>query len=299
VAGEDARLKSGIKMAEDELNLIKNQIQQTLLDIREHILDDTNPFNEVANTLGDDEEVAIEDSGGAAGAPARQRNADGPSDSAEDGDESSEELDPEDDEDLSEEEMFDDDLEDEFEEVPEDDVYGSEPVSSSGGYPSNQPMDAPIDEFEPEAHEEIFEDDALDDYADEVDADGSQQEDAVAQDTAESEMAADGEMDLIKLASLVRWVAVTQSRLGPQRTAILLDTYEVAGRISPKVRGVMGMICELTDEDSDGSVPVRDIIASMVRMEGVLSVSSDSSDPNRLLGMLLELDDDPLDRLVA
>jgi hypothetical protein len=294
-------MKAGLKTAEDELNLIKNQIQQTLLDIREHILDVTNPFNDVEKALADDEEVAIEDSGAGASAGAvEEGEAGASSDSADEADESSDEFDSEDDDALAEDEMFDDGLQDEgFEEIPEDDVYGSEPMSGGGGYPSDQAFDAPIDEFEPELDDEIVEDDALDDLDDEVEDADSGQEDAVPQDTAESEMAADGEMDLIKLASLVRWVAVTQSRLGPQRTEILLDTYQAAGRISSRVRGVMGMICELADEDPDGSIPVRDIIASMVRMEGVLSVGSDSSNPNRLLGMLLELDDDPLDRLAA
>ena len=304
MAGEDARMKAGLKTAEDELNLIKNQIQQTLLDIREHILDVTNPFNDAASPVGDEEEVAIEDSGAGAAAGAVQDGEPGAtSDSDEQGDESSEDIDSEDDEALAEDEMFDDGLsDDEFEEIPEDDVYGSDPMSGGGygdGYPPEQALGSPIDEYDPEADEEIVEDDTLDELSDEVGDADSGQEDAVSQDTAKSEMAADGELDLIKLASLVRWVAVTQSRLGPQRTELLLNTYEAAGRISPKIRSVMGMICDLAEEDPDGSVPVRDIIASMVRMEGVLSVGSDASNPNRLLGMLLELDDDPLDRLVA
>ena len=33
-----------VRVLEEELVLVKNQIQQTLLDIREHILDLTNPF---------------------------------------------------------------------------------------------------------------------------------------------------------------------------------------------------------------------------------------------------------------
>ncbi|MCH7906752.1 MAG: hypothetical protein IIC29_01935 [Chloroflexi bacterium] len=33
-----------VRVLEEELVLVKNQIQQTLLDIREHLLDLTNPF---------------------------------------------------------------------------------------------------------------------------------------------------------------------------------------------------------------------------------------------------------------
>ena len=305
MAGEDARLKSGLKTAEDELNLIKNQIQQTLLDIREHILDVTNPFNDVEKALGDEEEMAIEDSGGGGGGgggSVEDGLSDASADSAGEDEESSEELDSEEGDALSEDEMYDDDLpEEDFEEIPEDDVYGSDPMSGGGygdPYPPEQMYDAPLDELEP-GEEEILDDDVLDELTDDVEEPEDVQEDAVTENTAENAMVADGELDLIKLASLVRWVAVTQSRLGPQRTEVLLDTYVAAGRISAQVRNVMGLISDMADEDPDGSIPVRDIIASMVRMEGVLSVGTGSSSPNRLLGMLLELDDDPLDRLAA
>ncbi|MDA1256827.1 MAG: hypothetical protein O3C10_03170 [Chloroflexi bacterium] len=33
-----------VRVLEEELVLVKNQVQQTLLDIREHLLDLTNPF---------------------------------------------------------------------------------------------------------------------------------------------------------------------------------------------------------------------------------------------------------------
>ena len=82
MAGEDARLNAGLKTAEDELNLIKNQIQQTLLDIREHILDVTNPFNNVTpEMVDDDEELNIEDGGGdLAGAAGDGEGSDGSGD---------------------------------------------------------------------------------------------------------------------------------------------------------------------------------------------------------------------------
>ena len=71
MAAEDTRMKAGLKTAEDELNLIKNQVQQTLLDIREHILDATNPFNAIGDALTDEDDLEFEDDlmgGGAGGA---------------------------------------------------------------------------------------------------------------------------------------------------------------------------------------------------------------------------------------
>ncbi len=53
----------------------------------------------------------------------------------------------------------------------------------------------------------------------------------------------------------------------------------------------------LAEEDPSAPVPVREIVASMVRMEGVLGASQ-STDSTRLLSMLMDVSEDPLD-LVA
>ena len=132
MAGEDARLKAGLKSAEDELNLIKNQIQQTLLDIREHILDVTNPFNSVApEDLDDDEEMSIEDSGGA-GAGADGADGEGGEGEGLDGEseEDLETLDEEAGEDLLME--GDEGLGEELEEIPEDE-YIEDGAGGGGG----------------------------------------------------------------------------------------------------------------------------------------------------------------------
>lgn len=39
-----------VRVLEEELVLVKNQIQQSLLDIREHLLDLTNPFKPIKRT---------------------------------------------------------------------------------------------------------------------------------------------------------------------------------------------------------------------------------------------------------
>lgn len=39
-----------VRVLEEELVLVKNQIQQSLLDIREHLLDLTNPFKPITRT---------------------------------------------------------------------------------------------------------------------------------------------------------------------------------------------------------------------------------------------------------
>lgn len=104
-------------------------------------------------------------------------------------------------------------------------------------------------------------------------------------------------VDLLTLASLVRWTAITRERIGANRLDILLDAYEMAGRISPQMKNVVRALSALGDEDEDG-IPVRDVVTAMVRMEGVIN-SEETRESNRLLGLLLEMDEDPLDYLAA
>ena len=54
----------------------------------------------------------------------------------------------------------------------------------------------------------------------------------------------------------------------------------------------------LTEEDPAEIVPVREIVSAMVRMEGVLEISA-GTESTRLLSMLMDVDDDPIDRMVA
>ncbi|MEX0762842.1 MAG: hypothetical protein WD208_00685 [Dehalococcoidia bacterium] len=295
MAGEDARLKAGLKTVEDELNLIKNQVQQTLLDIREHILDVTNPFTDVESGLAQDDQSVL----GSASDLIGSSSAVSPS--AASAPVEDEVLGQEPDEDSgteeSEESLESDDAgdyEDEFAEIPDDDVFGG----GMGNDPGMSDLMGPEEILEEDQPEEDFE---FDDTEEEA---GGQQDLEDQQAVADAPSAAgkpaaaavEAEMDLVTLAGLVRWVSVTSRRLGRHRMDILLDTYEMAGRISPRVKGIIRTLCSLGDEDPDGEVPVRDIVASMVRMEGVLSVNG-TSDSNRLLGLLLDLDEDPLDRL--
>jgi hypothetical protein len=314
LAGEDARLKAGLKSAEDELNLIKNQIQQTLLDIREHILDVTNPFNSVVPEMLDDdeEEMTIEDAGGDAGGG----DAGGGDEIIEEGDgEGTDDLESLEDSLPPEEEILSEDdgmVGDEYEDVPGDEVIDDGGGGSGGLMDMLEPEpeeeeedlveDFELDEEEPETPEleaDIEEEEQMEPVlpSDELPIDPEEpmsSGDGVA-DAVAAALAAD--VDLLTMASLVRWTAVTRERIGANRLDILLDAYELAGRISPQMKNVVRTLSMLGDEDADG-IPVKDIVTAMVRMEGVLN-SDENRESNRLLGLLLEMDDDPLDRLAA
>ncbi len=322
MAGEDARLKAGLKSAEDELNLIKNQIQQTLLDIREHILDVTNPFNSVVpELLDDDEEMSIEDSGGVGG-EAGADGEDGVSEGEGEGEEIEGEGEGEAEEDIESVEdagadevlMEDgDSVADEYEDVPEDEIIEDGGGSGGGGGLMDLLEDAADEEEAEEEESEGFE---LDDEEQmpEFEADIESEEltdpqlleDALPE--GELESSGDGvadavaaalvaDVDLLTMASLVRWTAVTRERLGANRLDILLDAYEMAGRLTPQMKNVVRALSALGEEDEDG-IPVRDVVTAMVRMDGVIN-SEENRESNRLLGLLLEMDEDPLDHLAA
>lgn len=321
MAGEDARLKAGLKSAEDELNLIKNQIQQTLLDIREHILDVTNPFNSVApEMLDDDEEVSIEDGGGMGG------EAGTDSESAVDGEGGDEIVEDEEgiglEEDLEsmedgvgEEVLVDDgdSIADEYEDVPEDSYMDDGGSGGSGGGLMEMLASEPEDEEEPEGFELDDEEETTPEFEADIEDEGLMEPGLTEDSMPEEELenlgsSGDGvadavsaalvaDVDLLTMASLVRWTAVTRERLGANRLDILLDAYEMAGRISPQMKNVVRSLSALGDEDDDG-IPVRDVVTAMVRMDGVIN-SGENRESNRLLGLLLDMDDDPLDHLAA
>ena len=327
MAAEDARMKAGLKTAEDELNLIKNQVQQTLLDIREHILDVTNPFNAVDDALTDEDEIEFDDvmggggsgpagAAGAAGADGADAEGNGEGDGDDGEGDGGEDLESADGDGESVEELIDDAADDPVEEIIEeipDDGYVVEEIIDDGGGGGGMPSAvADSDEYfeeEEEIPEEIEEEFKLDEEPADTEQEPELEGSGTAQDGTDAVDGADGaadsalapltaNFDVLTMAGLVRWVAVTTDRLGANRTEIMLDAFEAAGRIAPSTRVVLHHLMALTEEDPSVQVPVREIVSAMVRMEGVLDTSA-GTDSNRLLSMLMDVEDDPLDRLIA
>ena len=309
MAAEEARIKAGLKTAEDELNLIKNQVQQTLLDIREYILDASNPFNSIDNALTDEDEIEFGNdlASGASGAAGAAGAAGADTDGDPDDDESSSE-DDESLEDLNDdvaESEIDDDLGDEIVEDYPDDSYSDDEIIDDGrsNYGMMPSYSDPREYFEEEeAPEPVDEGFAVDEEpeaetTEESAKDDAQQAGAEASSPA-SPNALAADFDVLTMAGLVRWVAVTTDRLGANRTDIMLDAFEAAGRITPATRSVLHHLMALTEEDPGQAVPVREIVSAMVRMEGVMD-SNTGSPSTRLLSLLMDVDDDPLDRLIA
>ena len=283
----DSRLENSVKNAEDELSLIKNQIQQTLLDIREHVLDSTNPF--VLPAFPGLEEGA----GGSVDATEGADGAAGSEGATGEGE--------------SEEEVSEDAVVEEGEGIGEPGLEEEEIVESELGSPGDEEVvvDSIEDPGEDEAHFEDFEDEEQEPLEEEFPEDALEEEEELGEDgedadddESETTQASRPEpLDIISLASLVRWVAATLERVGRARLEVLLDAYEQSGRMSPEVKTVARTLCELADEDPYSRIPVRDIVGAMMRLEGVLG--HDDGQDNRLLSLIFQDEYEPADSLVA
>ncbi|GEM_PF-3008661 len=315
MAGEEVRLKSTIKSLEDELNLIKNQVQQTLLDIREHILDVTNPFNNATVLLADAKPGGGPGAAGAPGASGAQENKA----AKEEPEKPLEEILPPEDKSAQQEVPG----------LPEDDVLAmdtdtsTQMVADAGPSVSVSAGDAGGGEAfeiedEPEAEEEQEEEAAEEEAEPEEEEKAAGKEEETAEEEEEPETteevieeveepdnaagqgswppAAALRLDLVTLAALVRWVSVSMESLGRNRVEVVLDAYEAAGRINPQVKAVIKMLCALQDEEPDEPLPVREVLAALVRMEGVLG-GEENGAAHRLMAILLDDEMEPLTRL--
>lgn len=262
----ETRLENALKSAEEELNLIKNQIQQTLVDIREYLLESTNPFVLPAFP---GLEPATEDS---ALADSKPDSTDAEEEDEEEGVEGdTDEISDETGEPEDEEEFLEEGLED----PGEEDLL----FDDSTGAPADTDPFAELDEDDEPEDEEDSEEPAGEQGLDMARGAGLQA------------------MDFISLVSLLRWVSATLDRMGRSRLEVLLDAYEQSGRISAEVKAIALTLCELADEDPESGIPVRDVVRAMMRFEGVLG--NENPDGARLLSILFDDDLEQRDSLFA
>ncbi|MCH7738767.1 MAG: hypothetical protein IIC93_01305 [Chloroflexi bacterium] len=331
-----------VKNLESELSLLKNQVQQTLLDIREHVLEFTNPFTAEARLVRAWQERT---------AQAAQTNLGGEADL--------ESLLETDDEILEEAPApaaatatapppADDDDWDEFEDeepldvapqataaADDDPELDLEPEVNDTG-PEAQPLadfeDEPFGDGEWEDPYEEDEDDLGAEYDDTDEITDIEQDDGEVEEmqVEESEVPSPLEqepvseqpappepnpaeaapqpqppvpapqesvqqilrkapgMDMITLISLVRWVDKNTERIGKDRVMVILDIYAMSGRITEETRDIVKRLCALGRND-ETRVPVRDVVAAMLTIDGVLDERV--SESQRLMSMLY---DEPL-----
>ncbi len=310
--------ESRINTLESELSLLKNQVQQTLLDIREHVLEFTNPFTAEARLVRAWHERTAQAAQTNLTGSAVALGADFESlldASPVEGDEAAPVAEPAAaDFDTSASALFEDDP------IPaepaaatpelpvEEDAYDDSGVMDADfgetevteGYEPPQPEIELEEEFgEPaEVYEEteILPEPELEPEPS-AEAEPVEETPRVMESSREpapepEPLRADPDMDLLRLSSLVRWVDQNTRRIGKDRVEVILDIYEMAGHITAETKGLVKRLCAL-DRDDDSRVPVREVVNAMLTIDGVLD--EDASQSRRLLALML---DDPLDEML-
>lgn len=269
MAGESDRRVKGI---EGELSLLKNQIQQTLLDIREHVLEVTSPFSAARNATANWQPPAPQ----AAPQPATGAVTSPPPPAAD-----PVQIPPE----------------PQVEAVQDQAIPGMPALDSF-----DQLLEAPAaPELEPASSDD--EDDWAEEEAKVQEPQPAPQPRtpnpaATRAPTPEAEQPPPmtSKYDLITLASLVRWVDDTTRKLGKERVLVLLDIYEMAGRMTPTTKQLVQRLCALSGE-RDERVPLREILSAMLQIDGVLEAKQ--ADEHRLLGLLVDDTFDPFKQLLG
>ena len=247
-----------VEKIENEIKILKNEVQAVLLDIRESYLNRENPFNPEVSAIPIQPTIAAFTAQQTAPPPSVKR---GPADQAfgneqEDGSPEIEELDddlvsarkqqkrrkPEDL--IDEEELADEDESDVNEEIAQEEVkrvsqFDIQPVSSSGVRKK----------------------------------DGSSR--------------GSGKMNLVTIAGLTQWVTDTVKRLGREKTETILDISEIVGLLTPELKNILVRFIERTSDEYNGNATIRDYIASLVELEKLLGMNI-KSDEMALLSIICQ-----------
>lgn len=276
-----------IKAVEGELGLLKNQIQQTLLDIREHVLELTNPF-------------------GAAGRPARDWGSrPAPAAAPQPAQMVTTVMAP------SAPPMPMEQIVETFETPPPPEPEPEpqpepEPVAeATHGFESFDALfDAPaapgLENPGVAAPQNMWDEPPAPAAAPEPRRGASfprdHHEPPAPQSAPETPMDKGSKIDLITLTSMVKWVDQTTRRIGKERVMVILDIYEMAGRINPTTKQLVQRLCALADGSSEQSIPLRDVVGAMLQIDGLLDAKQ--PDERRLLGLLVDDSFDPFQGLI-
>lgn len=278
-----------IKAVEGELGLLKNQIQQTLLDIREHVLELTNPF-------------------GSGGRPARDWSSrPAPTAGAQPAQTVTTVMAPSAPPMPMPMEQIVETIEPPPPPEPEPEPE-PEPVAQAGsGFESFDALfDAPaapgLENPGNAAPQNMWDEPPAPALAPAPEPRRSasfprdHHEPPAPQSAPETPMDKGSKVDLITLTSMVKWVDQTTRRIGKERVMVILDIYEMAGRINPATKHLVQRLCALADGSSEQSIPLRDVVGAMLQIDGLLDARQ--PDERRLLGLLVDDSFDPFQGLI-
>ena len=97
----------------------------------------------------------------------------------------------------------------------------------------------------------------------------------------------DGKVDLVTIVGLTQWVVDTVKRLGRQKTETILEISGIAGLLAPEVKNVLTKFADRTSDDYDGSATTQDYIATLIELEKLLGMN-DRSEEMALLSIICQ-----------
>ena len=229
-------LNDKVTQLEDEIKILKNEVQAVLLDLRESCLNYENPFNTGASPLTQ-QPITINQQ--------LPLNNEQPSTAEEEPGEIT-------------------DIEDQASELEEEDQE-SELVKLE-----EQTGEAGL-VCEPElgADSETIQEEVKGMWHPDIETKAHYK----SKDTTDS---ADGKIDLTTVARLAGWVDEAVKRLGHERTKVILDISEMMGHVNPDLKDILvKFISPILDEHS-GRVGKRDYLASLIELGSLLGKDNKS-----------------------
>lgn len=97
-------------------------------------------------------------------------------------------------------------------------------------------------------------------------------------------------IDLDNMAGLARWVEESVIKLGPERTQAALDISEMMGHVSPELKNILVKFISPVPEKQNYKVSTRDYLASLIELTGLLGKANKSE--VALLYILCQENDD-------
>lgn len=88
----------------------------------------------------------------------------------------------------------------------------------------------------------------------------------------------DGKVDLVTIAGLTQWAMDTVKRLGREKTETILEISEIAGLLTPEVKHVLTKFADRTSDDYDGSATTQDYITTLIELERLLGRNNRSEE---------------------
>ena len=243
-------LNDKVTQLEDEIKILKNEVQAVLLDLRDSYLNRENPFSPAASPMVN-QPIIINQPPPAASeepddvAPGEDQESELPG-----AEESANEL-----ESVSEPGLND------------------EPDSAGELELNNEPEPAgeaePVYKQEVIASEETAHEEVKRAWRPEIEPGALFKARATTDDTT-------GKIDLDTMAGLAQWVDEAVKQFGSERTEVILDIFELMGHLLPELKNILVKFISSVPAESSGKVTTQDYLASIIKLGNLLGKDNKS-----------------------